>query len=220
MIDSSDLVRKIEKIIEYGTSFMHTVNGNRLMFNIELSNKIIDALYSFLDSKAQMQPKALHHVYEPGMIGDPSGRLFEFNANVTVDEIIIYGKFLESTGTPLAGGDPFREKARIMESGITITIEPVHGDFLAFMDDGELVITSSSVTIEHPGGIEVEKSFGDTVYSFLNSYLIKSTIDPILSALANPVEFDYMFAEGAAVGSTAGNKAAMKYMNRSFNESF
>lgn len=218
MIDTRHLQKTLTNVVRYGNGFFEGIESEKLAFNNKLSAAIIPLLYSYIDMKASMNPDALHHVYEPGMVGSPQGRLFEFSSQVTKNIIEISATFIDSTASPLSGGDVFRKRASVMEAGATIIIEPKEGGILAFEDDGELVVTSAAVTIEHPGGIEVEKAFADTVHVFFTSYLTKEVLSSLAKQFQSVHEFHQMFAQGGRFGRSAGITAANKFMNRGLNE--
>lgn len=217
-IDTSDFVRSIKNVAGYTDGFVTATIEERLMFNIKLGTIIVSMLYAYIDSKAKLEPESLHHVYEPQMLGDPDGRLFELGMEATAAGIVITGGFLRSAVSADERFDPFYERARIMESGISISIEPQDGGVLSFMDDGELVTISTGVFVEHPGGPEVEGSFGRAVDTFLSTYLIKGIIDPIIKKLSTPEEYANSLVEGSRSGRSAGLAAGKKYMNGALHE--
>jgi len=219
VIDTRELSRSLNNVVQYGQGFVEGINAERITFNTKLATAMVAMLYGYIDSKSVLKPESLQHMYEPGMVGREAGRLFEFNTQVTAEAIMIHARFLESSVEPLSGGDVFRNRAEVMESGASIVIEPKDGGILAFMDNGELVVTSSSITVEHPGGLSAEKGFADTVFEFFNSYLTKEVLASAFKAMATPVEFDQMFAQGVRGGRSVGRSAAKKLMNRSLNES-
>lgn len=218
MIDIKHLDKTLTNVVRYGNGFIDGIESEKLAFNTKLAAAIIPLLYGYIDSRASMNPEALHHVYEPGMVGLSEGRLFEFTPLVNNNTITITAKFIDSTVPPLSGGDVFKKRAIIMESGATITIKPKEGGVLAFEDDGELIVTSASVTIEHPGGIEVEKAFADTVHVFFTSYLSKGVLSSLAKQFQSVHEFHQMFSQGSRFGRSAGISAAKKFMNRGLNE--
>lgn len=218
MIDVSELTRTINNVTQYGYGFIDTIDKEKTMFNATIAATAVEILSAYIDSKAKLDPSSLHHVYEPGMAGDAAGRLFEFSTHIYADTITINGTFLESSVEPLTGGEPFRQRAPIMEAGASIRIEPVNGEILAFMDEDELVIISSGVTVEHPGGIDVAQSFGDTVYEFFNTYLTKGALGNTLTAMSRLTEFGNMFSTGAKAGRSAGVTAARQYLKRGAHE--
>ena len=213
MIDTSDLNKKLGNIVKYSNGFFTALEAEKIVFMTSLGAAILPLLNNYIDSKARVSPQRLHHVYEPGMVGEEQGRLFEFDMSVTTNEISIIGKFLPSSVTPPQGAEPFVHKARIMEAGMTVHISPKNGEALAFMDDGELVITSSTVTVEHPGGPEVERAFADTVYSFFSSFLTKAIVLPEIARLADMREYGLNFRDGARMGFAAGMSAGRKQVS-------
>ena len=219
MIDASNLSKVMNNVVKYAEGFLVGVDTGRIAFNKTLGKAMTQMLYEYIDMAAESNPKSLHHVYEPGMVGDPRGRLFKLQYKASINSIYINGNFLESRIPSRDDIEPFIEKARLMEGGIAITADPAPGGVLAFMDDGELVISSRAITIEHPGGPEVEGSFARTVDTFLRSYLTKAVVEPAMQRLSTPQEYSTFFKQGARLGSIAGIRAGKKFMQRGAHES-
>ena len=51
----------------------------KIDFNRFLGGYTVAALEKYIDSRSRMNPLTLHHVYEPGRVGDEGARLFSFN---------------------------------------------------------------------------------------------------------------------------------------------
>jgi hypothetical protein len=195
-MDTRDLSKILNNTAKYGQGFLEGLQMERLEFNRFLGGLAAEALGKYIDARARGDHAALHHVYEPG-----------------VNIISLNGSFKQSTGTPLTGGDPFYDKARVMENGISITIAPRNSDVLAFEDDGELVFTRESITIEHPGGDFVAGSFGRTVDEFFQSYFTNSILAPLMKDLSTADEFATNFASGTKGGRPVGVRAGRKYLS-------
>lgn len=212
-MDMRELVRKVTNAAEYGVGFLDGVQMNRIEFNRFLGGVTVEALGKYIDARARGDHASLHHVYEPGQTGSEGGRLYSFTVKPSVNIINIGGSFKRSTGIPLSGGEPFYDKARIMENGISVTIAPRNSDFLAFEDDGEMVFTTESITIEHPGGDAVAGSFGRAVDDFFEFYFTNSILAPIMKDLSSADEFASNFAAGVRGGRPVGVKAGRQYLS-------
>jgi hypothetical protein len=151
-------------------------------FHMELLNKIhneekkriqvaglkylMNYFEAYVDNIARSNPKSLHHVYEPGMVGGSNGRLFQGTISETGKPNLVY-KFKESK-IPMDSGHIFRNKAFIMEEGITVTITPKNAKVLVFEIDGEIV-SSHKVVVNNPGGKSVQGSFVKLFNHFMTS---------------------------------------------------
>lgn len=212
-VDVTELVLKLNKIIEYSEGFLIETQRLRRQFNTDIGNYVVKLLGEYIDGLARVSPESLHHVYEWGQVGTEAGRLFDFNMVATAEHITIAGTFLESQSVSPTGTVPFYDKARIMESGITVVIKPKDAEVLAFEVDGETVFTSTEVTVEHPGGEYVAGSFENAVDSFFTSYVTKQILNPLFKKMSRATEYKQFFAAGSRVGGRAGAQAARRYLN-------
>ena len=206
-IDTRDLSRKIRGTVNYTQGFFYGVETEKITFMRFLAGFTREALYKYIDSRAKVNPNALHHVYEPNQVGSSSARLYKFSATATINNIMFAGEFLPSTRPSDTSDEPFRNKAEIMENGIAITITPKDSDFLVFEDNGETFFTRNSITIEHPGGDEVAGSFGMVVDDFFSQYLTTALFAPIFKDLQTADEYIKNFSSGTrAAGVLAGKR--------------
>ena len=208
-IDASDFIKAVRNAVTYSQAYISEINARKLWFNKELGQQVVILMAQYIDAQARLNPSALHHVYEPGEVGNESGRLFEFDFAFDERRISINGTFLESSG----GEQPFVDKARIMESGVSVTIEPKDADVLAFDVDGETVFTAGPVFVEHPGGPEVAGSFKEAIDSFMEGYLTQEIINPLLRRMQTSFEYERNFAAGTRLGAAPGRAAARQYMD-------
>lgn len=209
--DSRDFNKVLKNSVEYSKGFLEGINLNRLQFNRILGGYTVEALGEYIDSKARVNPESLHHVYEWSNVGSRSHRLFKINATATIAQIVFDGSFLQSKMPSEKNKEPFSDKARIMESGISITVQPRNSDFLVFEDDGETVFTTKSVKISSPGGEEVSGSFEAVVEEFFNYYFTNSILYSLIQRLSSPKEFAKGFPNIKNGGRAAGVAAGRKY---------
>ena len=212
-IDITDLMVKLNNIVDYTEGFLVEIQKERVAFNKALGDHIVVLLGQYIDSMARVSPESLHHVYEWGQVGDESGRLFDFDMVATDSNIRLIGNFLESSSVGPTATEPFVDKARIMEQGIEVVIEPKNAEALVFEDDGETVFVTTSVTVEHPGGEAVVGSFQNAVESFFTSYVSKEILRPLFNKMSRAREYKRLFSAGARSGRRAGQQAARRYMN-------
>lgn len=210
--DNRELNRMLNNTVSYSYSFLDGVQMERQTFNRFLGGMAVEALGKYIDVKARAYPSKLHHVYEPGNVGNQSMRLFNFTIDASPTQIKIGGSFLPSKKAPMNDGEPFSQKASIMENGIGILISPVNSDVLAFEDEGEMVFTANSIFIEHPGGDEVAGSFGETINDFFESYFTVAVLRPLIKDLSSAEEFVNNFVAGTKSPRVAGVKAGKEYM--------
>lgn len=213
--DTREFTKKLMNAVSYSNGFMDGAQISRLKFNQQLGEFIKQGLNKYIDSKARMNPDALHHVYEWDQVGSPSARLFEINV-VPMQTMIKFNiKFLPSSSISPTSDTPFKNKAKIMENGMDVTIEPKNSEMLVFEDGGETVFTRKEINISNPGGSEVAGSFERVINDFFTNYLTVGLLKSsgILDGLERPVEYKRDFARGTKGGRSIGISAGKKYMN-------
>ena len=210
-IDTRELMKTLNNTVNYSEGFVSGAQMNKTEFNRILGGYTAEALGQYIDSKARMNPEALHHVYEWGSVGKASSRLFSFNVTSKANSIDFSGSFLPSNVPSPNSDDVFSNKAEIMENKIGITIEPKNSYVLVFEDGGETVFTTNSIYIANPGGDAVAGSFGRVVEEFFDKYFTVSILNGILKDLSTPQEFAQYFSQGAKSGRSVGVKAGRKY---------
>lgn len=213
--DTKEFTKKLTNAISYSDGFMDGAQISRVKFNQQLGTFIKEALNKYIDAKARMSPESLHHVYEWDQTGSSSARLFEINV-IPMQTIIKFNiKFLPSSSISSTSSMPFKNKAKIMENGVDVSIEPKNSEMLVFEDGGETIFTKKEINISNPGGTEVEGSFEKVVNDFFNNYLTIGLLKSsgILDGLERPTEYKRDFARGARGGRSVGISAGKKYMN-------
>lgn len=213
--NTKELTKKLMNVVAYSEGFMDGAKTGQLKFNQELGAFIKEALYKYIDSKARINPDSLHHVYEWDQVGFPSARLFEINVTSMQTMIKFKTNFIASSSISSTSETPFKNKAKIMENGIEITIEPKNSEVLVFEDAGETIFTRKEVFIANPGGSEVEGSFEKVINDFFSNYLTNGLLrsSGILDGLENPIEYTKSFVKGSKSGKSAGLPAGAKYMS-------
>jgi hypothetical protein len=214
VFDTKHFSNIMRNTIAYSNGFINGIEISRIRFNEQLGELSSEMLKKYIDSRARADRQSLHHIYEWDSVGSPSGRLFEIQSKASTTNITFWGSFLPSRSVSDTSGDPFVNKAEIMENAILIEVTPKN-NVLAFEADGETVFTTDTVYIANPGGDEVAGSFGKVVEEFFDSHftaqvLIQSGLDKKLS---NPKEFAQYFSSGArGGGSVLGRHAGRTYL--------
>lgn len=205
-INSKQFRKDMENIMQYSYGFIEGVNRGKQMFFKNLGASVKEMLESFIDSNAKMSPETLHHIYEWYQAGNPSGRLFEVKYTVSNVGLSFYTSFKQSTTVKNGSRVPFYDKARIMEEGIPVRIEPRRSDVLVFENDGETVFTKAPVSVDNPGGSAVEGSFEKVVNLFFSSYFSQVFLrsSGILDYLDNPVVYRKNLNSGKRNGRAKG----------------
>lgn len=214
-IDANDLLLKLNNAVKYSTGFLDGIQMEKKEFNRILGGYTVEALGKFIDVKARMSPESLHHVYEWNMVGNESGRLYKFEVDANINSINIKGSFLPSKVASPSSNQVFGDKANIMENDIAITISPKKSDVIAFEDNGEMVFTRNSITIEHPGGDAVANSFGETVDMFFSEYFSNALLGPLMKQLQDAKAFSNNFKSGTMGGKSVGVRAGREYFKLS-----
>lgn len=202
-------------ITEYAMGFLEGAQkGKQIMLN-NLGLELKDLIGEFIDSNARLDPQSLHHVYEWYQTGSMDARLFDINYTVSAGTLRMNSSFSQSSTMSNTSNVPFYDKARIMESGIPITIKPKNASMLVFEDGGETVFTRNPVTVPSPGGDSTSGSFERVFKSFFQTYSSQSILDisGLSTYLKNPVEFKQYFGAGKRSGKSVGIVAGMKFIS-------
>ena len=152
-----------------------------------LRSELSEAFGMYVDARARARPKSFHHVYEWGMVGQPSGRLFQVTGQNHGSASFSLGYKLLPSSVPvsaLPGGDHvFRMKAEIMENQVTVVIRPINARMLVFDVDGRTIFTPGPVTVTTPGGRAVANSMRDAFSGYFNPAAINS--NPVYQNVIN-----------------------------------
>jgi hypothetical protein len=172
-IDSRQFQREINNIMNYSTGFLEGIEKGKIELYASLAPKISELAAQFIDVNAKMSPELLHHIYEWEKVGSPQARLFDLDYKISNIGITFTSSLKQSTSIKNGSNVPFYDKARIMEDGVSITIEPKKANVLRFEVDGTEVYTSSPVTVDNPGG-NTKGQFENIVDKFFGVYFRQS----------------------------------------------
>jgi hypothetical protein len=169
-IDSKRAIKMLRNVVEYSEGFILETQAKESYVASKLASTSVASFYNYLDSLARTNPGMLHHVYEWGEVGNPQARLFELKKILKSNKVLITSDFKQSSSIPDGATEPFYDKARIMEDGITVVVNEVNAEALFFEIDGEEFFRTGPIVIENPGGEQVRGSFLKAFEEFYNVY--------------------------------------------------
>lgn len=213
-LDSRSLEKQLLNIVDYSLGFIDGANKGKKIFFNNLGKSVIFVLGKYIDAEARSNTSALHHVYEWYQTGSPQARLFDLNYSVNNMGLSINSTFRQSSSVSRDGTEPFYNKAKIMESGMPVTITPKPGGALRFTDNGNEIFTKNPVTVRNPGGDEVVGSFERVFDQFMMFYFTQAFLraSGIFDYLSNPKIYKTNFASGSRVGKSKGVSTGFKWI--------
>lgn len=206
--------KEMNNIVNYAAGFLDGAKqGKRALFQV-IGQEVIKMLKEYVDSNARANPASLHHVYEWYQTGSPDARLFDIDYTVSGIGLSFRSSFSQSTSIKNGSTVPFYDKAKLMESGVSVTIRPRNSEVLAFEADGETVFTKSSVFISDVGGDATTGSFEKLFDEFFSKYFTQAFLysSGIGYTLSNPVVFKKDLPAGAKGGRGVGLKTGYRWV--------
>jgi len=205
--------KQLKNIIQYSSGFLDGVQKGKTEFLKALGQATITSLGQYIDAQARSNPSALHHIYEWNRTGSPGSRLFDLQYTVSNLGLSVGGTFKQSTSIKDESNVPFYDKAKIMEKGIPVTITPKKR-VLAFNVGGETVFTPNSVTVNNPGGNEVQGSFENAIDEFIRFYFKQSFLraSGIYDYISKPVLYKTDLKAGARLGKSKGFQTGFRWI--------
>jgi hypothetical protein len=212
-IDSKAFDRDIDNFIQYTVGFLGGVKRGYPDFLNNLGSGVIETLKNYIDVNARVSPGLLKHVYEWNRVGSPDARLFDIDYNIGVSGLSINSTFRQSTSIKNGSNVPFYNKAKIMENGIPVTIQPKNR-VLAFNVNGETVFTQKEVSVENPGG-NVSGEYERVFDSFFRGYFAQSFLSSsgILNYLKTPTAYRDNLKSGILGGKPKGMAVGAKWIS-------
>jgi hypothetical protein len=189
LIKDNGSIAKIAAALYYeAASLDYLVNSSltQKAVKTQIFNSINKNFGFYVDAQARSYTERLHHVYEWSKPGNPSARLWKLDmGNYRGYDMTIGYSFKQSRSTVPSTTSlkkyVFKEKARIMEYRIPVTIKPKAASVrLAFEGrDGKLVVLPKGmiVRVANPGGNKVFSGFGKTYERFMKGAMVASSID-------------------------------------------
>lgn len=210
--DDTKFVNDMNSIIEYSFGFIDGAKKATPVFLKNLGSLIQQKMGDYVDVMARLEPQKLKHVYEFGMNGIESGRLFDIAYRVSGNGLSINSSFRQSS---VAGqsGQIFYNKAKIMEEGIPVTIKPKR-KVLVFDDNGELVFTQKPVTVKDPGGPQAQGGYENTIRTFVQSYFSQSFLHAtgLDKHLSEPTYYKSGLSSAKVGGRAAGERQGYEWL--------
>lgn len=209
-VKADDLIKKLNNTVKYSNGFIAELNKNKALLNQKVGSTSIAAFYDYLDGLARLHPGMLHHVYEWEGVGDPMERLYDLSLQVNNTSAVIDAEFLESNVPSQDGGEPFYNKAIIMEEGIPVVINEKNAKALAFTINGEEYFRVGPITIPNPGGEATRGSFVEAFNEFYGKYFTEVYLSAIkfYDYFSNPKVYENYFSSGVKGGGSSTGKAA------------
>lgn len=208
-------MKDLNNIVAYSNGFLDGVMAGKPKMLSDLGSQLRELVGEFIDANARVDPKSLHHVYEWYQTGSSAARLFDIDYKVTSGGLTIDGTLTQSKSMSRGSTTPFYNKARVMESGSSVTISPTKSNVLRFENNGEEVFTKGPITVNNPGGDSVAGSFESTFRLFFTTYASQALLE--ISGLADdlrrPTEFSRNFAAGVKGGRSVGLSAGNKFIS-------
>ena len=213
-MDTKKFEKEINNIVNYSMGFLDGVQRGKTLFLKNLGLSTVEALKAYVDVEARSNPQALHHVYEWYETGSPNARLFDLDYTVSNLGLSISGTFMQSRTLQTDSNVPFYNKARIMESGIPVTITPNKSEVLAFEIGGETVFTPNAITVRNPGGNYVQGSFENIIDEFIKVYFKQSFLraSGLYDYINNPTVYKTNIHAGSKLGKSKGVQVGFKWI--------
>lgn len=211
--DNKKFKKDMNNLIAYSTGFTDGIQLGKKQMLDNLGQDVSFFAEEFIDANARLSPQTLHHVYEWYSTGSPNARLFDIKYTVSNLGVSFISSFKQSTTIQNGSREPFRNKAEIMESGMTVTIEPRNSQVLRFEDNGEIVYTKNAVTVENPGG-NTEGQFEKVFDLFFGKYFTQAFLKTsgLLDHFSNPASYKLNLAVGMKAGRSSGVKAGYRWV--------
>jgi hypothetical protein len=212
--NQAQFFKELENITQYALGFVEGVQKGKTEFIDVLGKSVIESLKDFIDLNARVDPQSLHHVYEWYQTGQETGRLFDIVYTANSGGLSVNSTFRQSSSVSNGANTPFYDKARIMESGIPVTIRAKSGSVLTFNDDGEQVFTKKDINVDRPGGSDVQGSFENVIQLFFTTYFTQSFLSAsgLRKYLENPTAFKNKLDAGKRGGKTVGEQTGYNWI--------
>jgi hypothetical protein len=139
--------------------------------------------------------------------------LFDIDYTANRNGVSFTSSFRQSSTIKHGSDVPFREKAFIMENGISVTIKPRKAQALRFEDNGEIVYTKKEVIVDNPGGI-TQGQFKKTFELFFGNYFTQAFLknSGLRDYFARPKSYKANLAAGIKGGKTIGYQTGYRWV--------
>lgn len=213
-IDSRKFAKEMNNIMKYTQGFLEGAERGKTIFLANLGESVKEILEQYIDSSARVNPSMLHHVYEWYETGSPDARLFNIDYTISNIGLSFKSSFTQSSSFAEGSYDPFRNKAKIMENAQSVTIRPKRGEYLKFEINGEAVFSKGPITVDNPGGQDVERGFERVFDQFFEQYFTQAFLKTsgIAQYLENPVAYKRDLPKAKTMGKSAGVSAGYRWV--------
>ena len=214
VMDTTSFKNTMNNIVNYSLGYIEGIKKGKNAFLKNLGTDTIQLAYQYIDTNARMDHQALHHVYEWYKTGSPNARLFDIDYTVSSIGLSLGATFKQSQSTSKGSTQPFYNKAKIMEDGITVKISPKKGSVLVFEDNGETIFTKNPIVNDAPGGEAVRGSFEKVFDEFMRNYFSQAFLfsSGLGKYLSEPTTYKKNLSLGAKTGKSAGVSAGYKWI--------
>lgn len=211
--DAKKFKKDMNNLINYSVGFLDGMQAGKAKFLVNLGADVTELAGQFIDANARVNPQALHHVYEWYRTGSPDARLFDIDYRTSRVGVSFSSSFRQSSTLQDGSDVPFREKASIMENGISVTIKPRNAQALRFEDNGEIIYTKKEVTVDNPGGI-TQDQFKKTFESFFGNYFTQAFLknSGLRDYFARPKSYKANIAAGVRGGKSVGYQTGYRWV--------
>jgi hypothetical protein len=212
-LETRAMQKSLENIINYSFGFLEGAQAGKKKMLDNLGEGVIQALGQYIDTMARGDQYAMHHVYEWYQTGSPAARLFDLSYTISNLGLSVKSSFRQSMTISEDSNEPFYDKARIMESGIPITISPKR-KALVFEEGGETIFVSRPITINNPGGTAVDGSFERVFDTFFKLYFTQAFLKSsgLFEYISKPVLYKKNIAAGSKGGRQVGKKVGYTWI--------
>lgn len=207
-LNTKQLEKQLLNITQYSLGFLEGAQSGKKVFLDNLGRSVVEALGQYIDANARMDKDAMHHVYEWYKTGSPESRLFNLKYTVSNLGLSVNSTFSQSKSVSNTSNEPFYNKARIMEAGVPIKINPSPNGVLAFEDNGQMIYTKRGIDIQNPGGPAVAGSYERVFDEFFSKYFTQAFMKA--SGLVDYIQTPKIYKKNFAAGSRQGKSQGVK----------
>ena len=213
--DDTQFTKDMKNITEYMYGFVDGTKAGKPELMKLLGVSVKEILEDFIDSSARVDPESLSHVYEWYQNGSSDARLFDILYTPSGRGLSFGFTLRQSNSIKDGSKTPFYDKARIMEYGVPVTINPTKAQALSFDIDGKTVFTKKSVTVENPGGAAAEGGLKNAFTQFFTQYISQALLDVtgLKKHFEIASEFNDGFRSAKSGGRSLGTRMGIKWIS-------
>lgn len=210
-VNTDTFYKDMNNILEYSIGFLEGAQNGKPKFLSNLGKAAIEVLKNYIDVNSKMNPTILQHVYEWNKVGSPDSRLFDINYTVSGIGLSIKSTLKQSTAIAEGSNVPFYNKAKIMESGVPVTIKPKKSNVLVFEVDGETIFSKGPIDVLSPGGPDAQGGFEKTFDEFFSRYFTQAFL--MSSGIKKYLEKPTLYKKNISKAKTGGKALGLRTGN-------